>query len=77
MGFEEDKETFAQTLERVARGEEDKNNLFSLVDILKLKDEFRDKKLFMDTFDLLEKKFDQLSRKELKQTALMIRTFQE
>lgn len=77
MNFIEEKEKLADTIEAVARGEESKENLFSLIEELKQEDSFKDKKLFTDTFNTLENHFEEFSRRELKQRALMIRSYIE
>ena len=77
MDFIDKKEQFADSLEAYVADSAKKEELLSLVNDFSFDQDFKGKELFMNIFSELKSSLDELSRRELKQRILMVRSFLE
>lgn len=77
MDFVDKKENFADLIEAYMEDSFKENELKSLINELKSDDDFKGKDLFENLFNELERYLSELSRKELKQRVLLIRSYIE
>lgn len=75
MDFIDKKEKFAELIEKFAEDNSKEKELLDLISEFKLDEDFKGKELFENLFNELTRYLSELSRKELKQRALMIRSF--
>ncbi|MCA9459202.1 MAG: hypothetical protein KC550_01495 [Nanoarchaeota archaeon] len=75
MNFIDKKEKLANLIEEYILDESKENDLLYLIGELSMDSEFKSKDLFMNLFNELKIYLTSLSRKELKQRVLMIRSF--
>lgn len=77
MDFVDKKEKFADLIEAYIEDSDKEKELLDYIATLKDDFDFRDKDLFQTFFDELTKFLPDLTRRELKQRVLMIRSFIE
>lgn len=77
MDFVDKKEKLADLIEEYVENKEKEQTLIAYIHELSNDINFRDKELFLNMFSEFMKYLPELSRKELKQRVLMIRTFIE
>lgn len=77
MDFIDKKEEFADVLELFVAGQASRGDVLSRVQTLELDDDFKGIPLFENIFKELKEYLDDLSRKELKQRVLFIRSYLE
>lgn len=77
MDFVDKKEEFADVLELFVAGQASREDVLSRVETLELDDDFKGIALFENIFKELKNYLDDLSRKELKQRVLFIRSYLE
>lgn len=75
MDFVDKKERLADLIEEYIEDREKEQELMQLMDELREDEDFKRKELFQNIFDELSKYLPDLSRRELKQRVLMIRTY--
>lgn len=75
MNFIDKKEKLANLIEEYILDESKENDLLYFIGELSMDSEFKSKDLFMNLFNELKIYLTSLSRKELKQRVLMIRSF--
>ncbi|MCA9496460.1 MAG: hypothetical protein KC589_05945 [Nanoarchaeota archaeon] len=75
MSFVDKKEKFAGLIEEYMVDSSKENELLSLINDFLMDGDFSDKALFLNMFNELKTYLTSLSRKELKQRVLMIRSF--
>lgn len=75
MDFVEKKEKLADLIEEYLKDNEKEAELLTFVNELSNDYDFKDKELFLNIFDELQRFLPELSQKELKQRVLMIRGF--
>ena len=75
MDFVEKKDEIAQIIEKYASQEVSKDELISKINELSNDLDFKDKDLFKTIFSELVEYVDELSSKELRQRALIIRSY--
>lgn len=77
MDFIDKKEKLADLIEEYISEDEKEEELTSYLEEIKSDDDFKDKELFQNIIGELENHLHELSRKELKQRVLLIRSFIE
>lgn len=77
MDFVDKKEELADVLELFVAGQASREDVLSRVQTLELDEEFKQIPLFENIFKELKEYLDDLSRKELKQRVLFIRSYLE
>lgn len=77
MDFVDKKEKLADLIESYLADDSKKDEVLNYVEELSKDSDFKDKELFMNLFGELLNYFNELSKKELKQRILMIRTYLE
>lgn len=77
MDFIDKKEDFADMLELYVAGQASGEDILSRVNSLKQDEDFKGRPLFENIFNELQEYLEDLSRKELKQRVLMIRSYLE
>ncbi len=75
MDFVERKEKLASLIEEFMEDNSKQNTLLDFIKELKQNSDFSEKELFRNLFSELEKYLSELSRKELKQRVLLIRSY--
>lgn len=79
MDFVDKKDRLAELVETYARDKNDENyqSLISFIDELSSDEDFNSKELFTKLFDELKRFSSDLTSRELKQRALMIKTYMD
>lgn len=77
MDFIDKKEKFADLIEAFIEDSSKENELLNLIIELKVDGDFKGRDLFENLFNELSNHLNELSRKELKQRVLLIRSYIE
>lgn len=75
MDFIEKKEKLADLIEKYIENQENKEELMQFIKELSENEDFKNKELFKNLFNELNQYLPELSRKELKQRVLLIRSY--
>lgn len=75
MDFIEKKENFARLIEQYIENQDSESELLNTIKELSQDDDFKNKDLFKNLFEELTKYLPELSRKELKQRVLLVRSY--